>query len=156
MQLLIKKIKSHLTLLSVAILPAYAGNVTPQDAELWLKTHDSELLEGSDTDHVMSYYFFGTNGHRTLIGLERVRGDDFTQHYYLMVFDDTRLLGYYPDIATMPLMLSESGVLEFPRGYDVSDTILIQQDEFPPLCLGEFGCSNWRWQAETEADQSDR
>jgi len=127
-------------------MSASAANVTPQDAERILIEEQSVLLQGRETDHVNSYYYFGNIGYRTLIGLERVRGDDYSQHYSLMVFENDILLGYYPDIATMPLMLTDSGVLEFPVGFEASEIILVQQNEFPPLCLGTVRCVDWVWQ----------
>lgn len=123
-----------------------ADNVTPQEAEAFLQAHNSPLLSGSETDHVKSFYYFGSHGHRTLIGLERVRGDDYSQHYSLMVFENKDLLGYYAESPALPLMITESGVLSFPRGNEVSDIILIQQNEFPPLCLGSKPCIQWEWQ----------
>lgn len=117
--------------------------VTPQWTEQYLENTQSALLSGSERDHVNSYYYFGVHGERTLIGLERVKGNDFRQYFSLLIFDQKTLLGYYENIPNLPFVVTESGQLTFPRGYELNDTILIQENTFPPLCLAEYACVEW-------------
>lgn len=123
--------------------PPPESAVTPQWTESFLEETDSALLKGADGDHVNSYYYFGTHDQRTLIGLERVKGSNFQQYFSLLVFDHQTLLGYYQYIPNLPFFVTETGRLTFPRGYEVEDVILIQQQSFPPLCLAEYDCVDW-------------
>ena len=117
--------------------------VTPQQAELCLESMRSPLIHNSEGDHVNSYYYFGVHHDRTLIGLERVKGADYSQYFSLLVFDQTTLLGYYRNIASLPLFIEPDGQLSFPRGVELADTIYIDQDEFPALCLAGQPCVEW-------------
>jgi hypothetical protein len=117
--------------------------VTPQWTESYLEDTDSALLGGAENDHVNSYYYFGLHGQRTLIGLERVKGSNFQQYFSLLIFDHQTLLGYYENIPNLPFVVTDSGQLTFPRGYELDDVILIQQERFPPLCLAEYPCVDW-------------
>lgn len=123
--------------------PPPESAVTPQWTESFLEKTDSALLMGADGDHVNSYYYFGTHGQRTLIGLERVKGSNFQQYFSLLVFDHQTLLGYYQYIPNLPFFVTETGRLSFPRGYELEEVILIQQQNFPPLCLADYDCVNW-------------
>lgn len=120
-----------------------SGGVTPQQAEAYLESISSPLIRDNAGDHVNSYYYFGTYAERTLIGLERVRGDDYSQHFTLLVFHRTSLLGYYTDIVTLPLFLGTNGELLFPRGSELAHDIFIDQDAFPLLCMGRSRCIEW-------------
>ena len=117
--------------------------VTPQQAEQCLETMKSPLIHNSEGDHVNSYYYFGVHGDRTLIGLERVKGADYSQYFSLLVFDQTTLLGYYRNIASLPLFIEQDGQLSFPRGVELADTIYIHQGSFPALCLAGQDCVDW-------------
>ena len=121
----------------------YSGGVTPQQAEAYLESTSSPLIRDSEGDHVNSYYYFGTRAGRTLIGLERVRGDDYSQHFSMLVFEGEALLGYYANIASLPLFIGEDGRLLFPRGSELADVIFLDQDAFPPLCLKGTHCVDW-------------
>ena len=125
--------------------------VTPQWTESYLEDTDSALLGGAENDHVNSYYYFGLHGQRTLIGLERVKGSNFQQYFSLLIFDHQTLLGYYENIPNLPFVVTDSGQLTFPRGYELDDVILIQQARFPPLCLAEYPCVEWVSVADTKS-----
>ncbi len=105
-------------LLLILLLPlaAFAGPVTPQWVEQYLHDSESELLRGSEDDHVLSLYYFGSAGGVSLMGLERVRGDDYAQYFTLMLFRERQLLGYYRDVLSFPAAVSTDGRVTFPRG----------------------------------------
>ena len=121
-----------------------SGGVTPQQAEQYLESRNSPLISNHDADQVNSYYYFGVYEQRTLIGLERVRADDYSQHFSLLVFDGDDLFGYYQNIASLPLFIEPDGQLSFPRGAELEGQIFIQQDVFPALCLRDKGCVEWQ------------
>ncbi|MEK9712138.1 MAG: hypothetical protein VW258_06205, partial [Thalassolituus sp.] len=128
-----------------------SGGVTPQQAEEYLETRKSPLISNNDADQVNSYYYFGVFDGRTLIGLERVRADDYSQHFSLLVFEGHELLGYYQGIASLPLFIESDGQLSFPRGSELLGQIYIQQEEFPQLCLKGRACIDWQ-SADIAAD----
>ena len=116
--------------------------LTAEWAEQYLKTHDSHLLDDSEHDHVMSLYYFGHYKNRSLMGLERVRGDDYEQFFTLLVFEEKTLLGYYAEVLSFPATISPEGELNFPlgiRGYlEASQSPLylgLAADKFTTLCL---------------------
>ncbi|WP_430462615.1 hypothetical protein ACQUQU_07465 [Thalassolituus sp. LLYu03] len=115
---------ARLNLMLAVLLPSFASAVqapashpvTPQWTEQYLKRSHSALLVDSDDDHVMSYYFFGTERDVTLMGLERVRGEDYEQFFSLMLFSGQRLLGYYQNVLSFPSGVEADGTVQFPRG----------------------------------------
>lgn len=118
--------------------------VTPEWVERYLYTRNSDLLNDSFNDHVMSFYYFGRVGQRTLIGLERVRGDDYEQFFSLLIFHRTELLGYYRNVLSFPSGVSDSGDVQFPRGVNAhlqgSDALLnIRSPAFIALCQRQRG-----------------
>lgn len=134
------RLRSGLLLLILLLpLPASAGAVTPQWVEQYLRESGSELLHGSEDDHVLSLYYFGSAAGVTLMGLERVRGDDYTQYFTLMLFRGRQLLGYYRDVLSFPAAVSQDGHITFPRGIR-TDTLAdgsafsIAGDVHFPLC----------------------
>ena len=131
-------------LAEVADAAAAASLVTPEWAERYLYSRNSALLDDSFNDHVMSFYYFGRVAQRTLIGLERVRGDDYEQFFSLLVFEDTHLLGYYRNVLSFPSGVSDSGDVQFPRGVNAhlqgSDALLnIALPAFSALCQRQRG-----------------
>ncbi|MCD8520991.1 MAG: hypothetical protein LRY66_15690 [Saccharospirillaceae bacterium] len=118
--------------------------VTPEWVERYLYTRNSDLLNDSFNDHVMSFYYFGRVGQRTLIGLERVRGNDYEQFFSLLIFHRTELLGYYRNVLSFPSGVSDSGDVQFPRGVNAhlqgSDALLnIHSPVFIALCQRQRG-----------------
>lgn len=124
--------------------------VTPDWAERHLYALRSPVMKDSHTDHVISLYFFGEYKDRTLIGLERVKGDDYRQYFSLLVFDKRKLLGYYENIASFPSKVGKDGVVLFPdkyqpRAFGDGQFFSIANDNFKPLCLGQATiCVRWQ------------
>ena len=117
--------------------------VTPVWAEQFLKAHYPALLDGSEQDHVMSMYYFGRHGARTLMGLERVRGENYEQFYTLLVFEEQRLLGYYPNVMTFRSAILSNGDVQFPLGVAAHGehsngpwSLAKPVTAFEPLCQG--------------------
>ncbi|UXD87397.1 hypothetical protein [Thalassolituus hydrocarboniclasticus] len=129
---------------SAAVMPqagkhADAAQVSPEWVERYLYTRNSALLDDSFNDHVMSFYFFGRVGERTLIGLERVRGDDYEQFFSLLVFEGEELLGYYRNVLSFPSGVADNGDVQFPRGVNAhlqgnELELSISASEFTGLC----------------------
>jgi hypothetical protein len=123
--------------------------VTPQWAERHLYAIRSPLMKGSHTDHVVSLYFFGEYQDRTLVGLERVKGDDYQQYFSLLLFEKQKLVGYYQNVASFPSGVDDKGVVIFPELYTPQpqksgQIFSIATDDFYPLCLGkEASCVEW-------------
>ncbi|WP_420591221.1 hypothetical protein [Bacterioplanoides sp.] len=123
--------------------------VTPEWTERHLYAIRSPLMKGSHTDHVVSLYYFGDSGTRTLIGLERIKGDDYLQYFSLLLFDKKTLIGYYPEVASFPSGVDSTGIVTFPKLYkprleDQKKAFSILAEEFAPLCLGKTApCVNW-------------
>lgn len=128
-------------------LPIFADVMTAKQAELWLIQQQHDLLADSEQDHVVSYYYFGSQQQRSLIGLERVRGDHYQSQFSLMIFEQGRLLGFYPSLPSLPLALSADGVIHFPQRFaQVTDGLpLTLAAPADVLCLAEFRpCANWQ------------
>ncbi|MCH2040129.1 MAG: hypothetical protein MK185_05805 [Saccharospirillaceae bacterium] len=123
--------------------------VTPEWTERHLYATRSPLMKGSHTDHVVSLYYFGDSGTRTLIGLERIKGDDYLQYFSLLLFDKKTLIGYYPEIASFPSSVNQQGWVEFPDRYkqrvlDGQQPFSVLATQFSPLCLGKTRqCIDW-------------
>lgn len=117
---------------------AWAGDqvdamVTPQWAEHYLQQQHPELLLDQQADHVVSYYFFGRWQDVSLIGLERVRGEQYRQYLTLLLFRQHDLFAYYANVATFPRQLSLAGEVQFPDGV-TPDAALWLSDLPPQLC----------------------
>ena len=141
-----------LTLL-VSLSQADEGVLTAEWAERYLKQQQPHLLEDSEHDHVISLYYFGRYQHRHLMGLERVRGEDFLQYYTLLVFEEHSLLGYYQNLMSFPSSLNESGQVMFPVGIESTQNnsafhlnINELAEDFKGFCLQQRGieeCYPW-------------
>jgi len=122
--------------------------ITPQAAEIYLHSIRSPLMQNSHTDHVVSLYFFGDYQDRTLIGLERVKGEDYQQYFSLLVFEKKELLGYYKYVASFPAAVDPDGIVVFPPRFtpDISRSeaaFSLASDVFSDLCLGDIACVEW-------------
>lgn len=139
---------------------AAADGITPQWAENYLIRYQSPLLADGGNDQVTSFYYFGTLQGYTLMGLERVRGEDYEQFFSLMIFRDRQLLGYYRHVLSFPSGVSSAGDVSFPRGvesrFDGGDKPLnITAGRYPALCqtLGNRQtCIPWTPAASAESD----
>lgn len=122
-------------------------------AEQYLKEHDSHLLDDSEHDHVMSLYYFGHHQQRRLMGLERVRGEDYAQYYTLLLFEEETLVGYYQNVLSFPSSIQDNGDVLFPLGIkgkmQNSQQLLninLPLNQYQPLCLQqktEQECYPW-------------
>lgn len=132
--------------------------IHPVWAEQYLRDQYPAVLENSDQDHVISVYYFGRIGSRNLLGLERVRGDNYEQFFTLLIFEDQNLIGYYPHVLSFPSLLTATGTVQFPLGVEAYGEhsgkplrINAALSEFENLCqgLGELkSCSPWRMPAQ--------
>lgn len=122
-------------------------------AEEYLKQHDSHLLDDSEHDHVMSLYYFGDFEKRRLMGLERVRGEDYEQYFTLLLFEETSLVGYYQNVLSFPSSIDKNGQVHFPLGItgqmENSKKLLNigwPLSQYESLCLQqktEVQCNEW-------------
>lgn len=90
--------------------------LTADWAEQYIKQNEPALLQGSKTDHVMSVYYFGQFEQRSLMGLERVKGEDYEQFFTILIFENDYLLGFYENVLSFPSAISEQGEISFPYG----------------------------------------
>lgn len=130
--------------------PVLADLVSAKQAEQWLLTQQHRLLKGSEFDHVVSYYYFGHYKQRTLIGLERVRGEDYQSHFSLLIFEQGELLGFYQSVKSLPASLNEDGTVQFPPRFALAKSqgelnLGRAESDFTALCLADFvPCSTWQ------------
>lgn len=110
-----------------------AHKLTPQWTERYIYKHQSDLLKGSRSDHVMAFYFFGGIGQYTLMGMERVRGDDYQEFLTLFVFKERELIGYYSLIADFPKEVAINGEVIFPKGVLDKGIVNLAKEQFEPL-----------------------
>ena len=128
--------------------------INPVWAEQYLRDQYPAVLEDSDKDHVISVYYFGRVGSRNLLGLERVRGDNYEQFFTLLIFEGQQLMGYYPHVLSFPSLLQTNGDVQFPLGVEAYGEnsgeplrLTAKLPEFENLFqgLGELkSCSPWR------------
>lgn len=107
--------------------------LTPQWAERYIYKNHPRLMKGSRRDHVMAFYFFGGYDVYTLMGMERVRGDDYHEELTLLVFKDKELVGIYSRLPHFPKGVETSGKLLFPKGVDVEMTLDFKNEELHDL-----------------------
>ena len=90
-------------------------NITPQWAEKYVKSHQPLLLKGGDKDEVRSFFYFGRSlSGITVVGMERIRGDNYEAYRWLLLFKQKKMLGWYQDLPDFPLTMREN-VLVFPK-----------------------------------------
>ena len=124
--------------------------MTPQAAEIYLDHSQSPLMADSHNDHVVSLYFFGEYQDRTLIGLERVKGDDYEQFFSLLVFEKKQLLGYYQNVASFPSQVQSDGRVIFPKRFrpqprQPGEFFSLAGPSFPALCFSASDtCVSWQ------------
>ncbi|WP_419810462.1 hypothetical protein [Bacterioplanoides sp.] len=124
--------------------------VSPQAAEIYLYKTRSSLMQGSHNDHVVSLYFFGEYQNRTLIGLERVKGENYQQFFSLLVFEKKDLLGYYQYVPSFPAAVETSGRVVFPKRFrpelaNKNEIFSLAKNDFPPLCFPyQSACAQWQ------------
>lgn len=94
---------------------SFAGTITPQWAEHYIKTYQPDLLAGGDKDQVRSFFYFGrSESGVAVVGMERIRGDNYEAYRWLLLFKDKEMLGWYQDLPEFPLTM-DGDFLNFPK-----------------------------------------
>lgn len=106
---------------------------TPQWAEQYIHQHNSYLLDNSQADHVLAFYYFGSFQGFTIFGMERVKGDDYESHNTVLVFEDTVLKGYYQELTVFPAGVSAEGIVFFPPNHAAVDNIDLANGIYPVI-----------------------
>lgn len=114
-------------------------NLTADWAEQYIKQNHPSLLHDSESDHVMSVYYFGRFNNRSLMGLERVKGEGYEQYFTLLIFEKEYLLGYYENILSFPYSINKQGEVSFPYGINAElkangKALMMNAKEFGELC----------------------
>lgn len=107
--------------------------LTPQWTERYLFKHYPLLLKNTHTDHVLAFYYFGSYKNFTIMGMERVKGEDYTAYNTLLVFENSQLQGYYQNLAVFPAKINEAGVVKFPANNDVISDIDLAKKVYPNI-----------------------
>lgn len=107
--------------------------LTPKWTERYLFKHNPELVRNTHLDQVLSFYYFGNFQDFTLMGMERVKGEDYHQYNTLLIFKDLVLQGYYEELAVFPASIDEQGVVKFPANNDVIENIDLGRGHYPRI-----------------------
>lgn|SRR5690554_131685 len=111
------RLMCFLLLLSSVVSTVFAETKLTADwAEQYIKENQPNLMLGSESDHVVSVYYFGKFRNRSLLGLERVRGEGYEQFFTLLIFENKSLLGFYENVLSFPSAISAKGEVAFPFG----------------------------------------
>lgn len=107
--------------------------LTPRWTERYLFKHNPELVLNTHLDQVLSFYYFGSFQNFTLMGMERVRGEDYHQYNTLLIFKGLVLQGYYEELAVFPASIEQQGVVKFPANNDVIENIDLGRGHYPSI-----------------------
>jgi hypothetical protein len=107
--------------------------LTPKWTERYLFKNNPELVRNTHLDQVLSFYYFGSFEGFTIMGMERVKGEDYHQYNTVLIFKDSVLQGYYEELAVFPAGVNKQGIVEFPANNDVSDNINLRQGYYPDI-----------------------
>jgi len=124
-----------LSLLSVSSVAEI--KLTPQWTERYLFKNMPHLVKNSHTDHVLAFYYFGSFDDYTIMGMERVKGDDYEPHHTILVFKDSILQGYYPELLVFPGGVSEQGEVYFPANRTVNTVIDLANGNYPVIIFND-------------------
>ncbi len=97
-----------------------------------LKNHDY-LLDNSENDHVLAFYFFGYYQSFTVFGMERIKGDDYKSYNTVLIFKDSKLQGYYEKLTVFPAGVSKAGEVFFPANYQSTHNINLALGDYPAI-----------------------
>jgi len=111
--------------------------LSPQWTERYLFKHIPTLLKNSHTDHVLAFYYFGSFEDFTIMGMERVMGDDYEPHHTVLIFKDSVLQGYYPELMVFPAGVSALGQVYFPANRSVADVIDLANSQYPLIIFNQ-------------------
>ena len=107
--------------------------LTPQWTERYLFKHYPFLLKNTYTDHVLAFYYFGGYKNFTMMGMERVKGEDYTAYNTVLIFENSKLQGYYQNLAVFPAAINEQGIVKFPANNDVISDIDLEKRIYPDI-----------------------
>lgn len=111
--------------------------LSPQWTERYLFKNIPALLKNSHNDHVLAFYYFGSFEDFTIMGMERVMGDDYEPHHTVLIFKDSVLQGYYPELMVFPAGVSALGQVFFPANRSVADTIDLDNGQYPAIIFNQ-------------------
>ena len=123
--------------LSISVNSYAEIKLSPQWTERYLFKHIPKLLKNSHTDHVLAFYYFGSFEDYTIMGMERVMGDDYEPHHTVLIFKDSVLQGYYPDLMVFPAGVSLQGQIFFPANRSVADNIDLADSRYPAIIFNQ-------------------
>jgi len=111
--------------------------LSPQWTERYLFKHYPHFLKNSHTDHVLAFYYFGSWQDYTVMGMERVKGDDYTPYYTVLIFKDSKLQGFYKHVPVFPSGINDKGEIFFPANSGVTDKITLAAPAYPVVRFPE-------------------
>jgi hypothetical protein len=82
---------------------------------------------------VLAFYYFGSYQDYTVMGMERVKGDDYLPHHTVLIFKDSVLQGYYPELVVFPAGVSRQGMVFFPANRSVTENIDLANGVYPKI-----------------------
>jgi hypothetical protein len=134
---IIYSLKTAVLSLCLGLLISLSSNaeikLSPQWTERYLFKHFPILLKNSHTDHVLAFYYFGSFEDFTIMGMERVKGDDYEPHHTVLVFKDSVLQGYYEELVVFPAGVSAQGQVFFPANLPVGKNIELAMGQYPNI-----------------------
>jgi len=107
--------------------------LSPQWTERYLFKNIPKLLKNTHTDHVLAFYYFGSFQDFTIMGMERVKGDDYEPHHTILIFKNSILQGYYEELLVFPAGVSKQGQVFFPANRPVDENIELAQGLYPTI-----------------------
>jgi hypothetical protein len=111
--------------------------LSPQWTERYIFKHIPKLLKNSHTDHVLAFYYFGSFRDFTIMGMERVKGDDYEPHHTVLIFKDSILQGYYEELLVFPGGVSPKGQVFFPANRPVDKNIELAEGLYPIIVFNK-------------------
>tara|TARA_R110001583_G_scaffold172585_1_gene326334 strand:- start:32 stop:511 length:480 start_codon:yes stop_codon:yes gene_type:complete len=110
---------------------------SPQWAERYLHKHMPILLKNSHTDHVIAFYYFGRYQDFTIMGMERVKGDNYEPSNTILIFKNSILQGYYEEALVFPAGVSDQGQVFFPANSAADQNIDLAQGSYPAITFNQ-------------------
>lgn len=111
--------------------------LSPQWTERYLFKYHPDLLEDSHNDHVLAFYYFGGFQDYTVMGMERVMGNDYLPHHTMLIFKDSVLQGYYSELMVFPAGVSTQGLIFFPANRLVAAKIDLANGVYPEVTFNQ-------------------
>ena len=111
--------------------------IKPKWAERYIIQYYPKLLTDTESDHVLAFYYFGRWKNFSIMGMERIRGEDYEHYNTVLVFESETLIGIYPEVPVFPFSVSEAGIVTFPNNAGVKDVIDLAADDYPEIRFPE-------------------